>query len=177
MALVAPEGPWRAAVVAGMPARVRALHAADVHVTLAFLGGVGPERARAAFDAAAALSLAPMEARLGTLVPLGPEDRWTALSVLLEDAPSLVAAMRAVRRVATAAAGVLEETRAPLPHVTVARVHAKASDAEREAAVRWARGVRLTGTLRLERLALFTGRRHKEPGAPAYDVVCVRPLS
>lgn len=171
VALVAPDGPWRAALLEDLPARVRALHPADVHVTLAFLGGVTPDRARAAFDAAAAVPLRALDARLGPVVPLGPEGRWTALSVLLVDAPALVAAMSAVRAAASAAAGVPEESPEPLPHVTIARLHAKASPAERAAAVRWAEERRPAGVLHLDRLALYTGRRHKEPGAPAYDVI------
>jgi 2'-5' RNA ligase len=171
VALVVSDGPWRAALLEDLPPRVRALHPADVHVTLAFLGGVTPERARAAFDAAAAVPLRALDARLGPVVPLGPEGRWTALSALLVDAPPLVAAMKAVRTVAAVAAAVAEETREPLPHVTIARLHAKASPAERAAAVRWAEERRPTGALHLDRLALYTGRRHKDPGAPAYDVV------
>lgn len=177
LALVAVDGPWRARLVEALPPRVRPLHAADVHVTLAFFGGVGLERARAAFDAACSVSLAPMEARLGLVSPLGPEGRWTALSVLLEDASAVADAMRAVKRVALPAAGVAEETRAPLPHVTIARLHAKASPAEREAAVRWAARTRGEGVLHLERLALYTGRRVKQPGEAAYEIVAERRLS
>lgn len=176
LALVAPLGPWRDALVTTLPPRVRALHPADVHVTLAFLSGISPERARAAFDAAAALPLAAMDARLGKMVPLGPEGRWTALSILLEDAADVIAAMRAVQPVAARAAELAPETRAPLPHVTLARLHAKATSDERAAAVRWAEAARPTGALHLERLALYTGRKHKEPGAAAYEVVAERAL-
>lgn len=177
LALVAVDGPWRARLVEALPPRVRPLHPADVHVTLAFFGGAGLERARAAFEAARAVPMVAMRAQLGAVSPLGPEGRWTALSVLLEDAVLVSDAMRAVQRVALPAAGVPDEVRAPLPHVTVARLHAKASPAEREAAVRWASATRGEGTLRLDRLALYAGRRVKQPGEPAYEIVMERDLS
>jgi 2'-5' RNA ligase len=171
VALVAPDGPWRTALLGTLPPRVRALHPADVHVTLAFLGGVTPEAARAAFDAVAPLPLVAMNVSLGAVVPLGPDSRWTALSALIEDGGALAEVMRTVREVAACAAHTIPETRPPLPHVTIARLHAKASPDERAAAEHWARERRGGAVLRLDRLALYTGRRHKEPGLPAYDVV------
>ncbi len=177
LALVVVDGPWRTRLVEALPARVRPLHAADVHVTLAFFGGVGLERALAAFDAVRSFALAPMDARLGAVSPLGPEGRWTALSVLLDGGPALVEAMRSVQQLALPAAGMAEETRAPLPHVTIARLHAKATPTEREAAVRWAATTRGDGVLHLDRLALYTGRRVKQPGEPAYEIVADRRLS
>ncbi|MBX7196280.1 MAG: hypothetical protein K1X94_29780 [Sandaracinaceae bacterium] len=181
VALVVGDAPWRRALLEGRPPRVRALHPDDVHVTLAFLGGVSPERARAAFDAAAALPLRAMEARLGAIEPRGHEARWTALSVLLEDAHAVADAMTRVRDVASAAAEIAPEHRAPLPHVTIARLHAKASPTERAAALAWAQRTRgdrahTETRLRLDRLALYTGRAVKEAGAPAYDVIAERRL-
>jgi 2'-5' RNA ligase len=177
LAIPVEDGPWRGARIRALPPRVRALHPADVHVTLAFLGGVSPERARAAFEAASTIELSPMRASIGRVVPLGPEGRWTALSALLEGAPALALAMQAVQAAAHAAAGVPAETRPPLPHVTLARLHARASEAEREGALRWAEGLRPGGTLELDRLALYTGRRDKVPGEPAYDVIALRGLA
>jgi 2'-5' RNA ligase len=153
VALVAPDGPWRTSLLEGLPPRVRPLHPADVHVTLAFLGGVTPEAARAAFDAVAPLPLTGMNVSLGAVVPLGPDSRWTALSALIDD------------------------TRPPLPHVTIARLHAKATPDERARAEHWARARRTDEVLRLDRLALYTGHRHKEPGQPAYEVIAERPLT
>lgn len=177
LALVVDEAPWRAALLREPPPRVRALHPSDVHVTLAFLGGVTPARALRAFEAARAISLRAMTANLGRMVPLGPEHHWTALSVLLEDADEVVAAMERVREVAAAAAGTIAETRPPLPHVTVARLHAKASAEERDAAIAWAGGSRVEAQLGLDRLALYTGRRVKVSGESAYDVVASLTLS
>jgi len=177
LAIPVEDGPWRTSRLHALPPRVRPLHPADVHVTLAFLGGVSPEEARAAFDAAARIELGPMRASIGRVVPLGPEGRWTALSALLEDAPTLASAMRRVRAAASTSAGVPEETQAPLPHVTLARLHARASEAERQAALRWAMDCPPGGSLALARLALYTGRRTKVPGEPAYDIVRVRGLA
>jgi 2'-5' RNA ligase len=177
LAIPVEDGPWRTARIRTLPPRVRALHPADVHVTLAFLGGVPPARAQAAFDAVSSVDVQAMQASIGRVVPLGPEGRWTALSALLEDAPKLADAMLRVRAAASAAAGVPEQTHAPLPHITLARLHARASDIERQGALRWAMDCGPGGSLVLARLALYTGRREKVPGEPAYDIVAVRELA
>jgi 2'-5' RNA ligase len=177
VALVAPDGPWRTSLLEGLPPRVRPLHPADVHVTLAFLGGVTPEAARAAFDAVAPLPLTGMNVSLGAVVPLGPDSRWTALSALIEDGGALAEVMRTVREVAARATDTIADTRPPLPHVTIARLHAKATPDERARAEHWARARRTDEVLRLDRLALYTGHRHKEPGQPAYEVIAERPLT
>jgi 2'-5' RNA ligase len=110
-------------------------------------------------------------------VPLGPDSRWTALSALIEDDGALAEVMRTVGEVAARAAHTIADTRPPLPHVTIARLHAKASPDERASAEQWARARSTDQVLRLDRLALYTGHRHKEPGQPAYAVIAERALT
>lgn len=176
VALVVEDAPALRTLIDARPERVRALHPQDLHVTLVFLGGIEPGRARAAFEAASAVPLNAMHARMGRMVALGPAARPSALSVLIEDASAIEAAIRTIRPPVAAASRVAEDTRPPLPHLTLARIHAKASPDERAEALRWASERRPEGVLRLERLALYTGRRTKEQGAPAYDLVAERAL-
>ncbi len=178
LALPVEVGPWHDALVRSLPPRVRALHPADVHITLAFLSGVAPERAHAAWEAIAAIPIAPIEVRLHRMVPMGPSEGWTALSATLtEGHDALAEAMLAVRDSATDAAGARRETRPPLPHVTLARLHAKATNEEREAATEWAASLSLDHVvLSLRERALYTGRRERPPGQPAYEIVQRAPL-
>src|SRR5688572_18413482 len=70
------------------PSALRRYHEADVHLTLAFLGGVGEtgaERALAALDEQLAISTpAALDVSLGEVVPMGPRGKYSALSALLE---------------------------------------------------------------------------------------------
>jgi RNA 2',3'-cyclic 3'-phosphodiesterase len=175
--LVVADTAWRSAVTSTLPSRARALHADDLHLTLAFFGGVAPERAAQGFAATSRHRLPRITVRLGRVVPMGPEGRWTALSALIEEGRETVAAaMLAVRDEATDAAGVARETRPPVPHLTIARLHAKASATERAAAVSWASSLALDVALELREVALYTGRIVRPPGEPAYRIVASRPL-
>jgi len=173
LGLVVDVGDWYAAIATTVPERVRVLHPEDVHVTLAFLSGVAPECAMAAWEAARTVALLPMTVRLARMIPMGPAEGWTALSATIGVGSEEVAnAMLAVRDLATDAAGARRETRAPLPHVTVARLHAKASNTHREAARAWADALLLDPIeLRLTDIALYTGRRERPAGQPAYQIV------
>lgn len=178
LGFVVDVGEWHASITRALPERVRALHPEDVHVTLAFLSGVAPERARAAWEAARALPIEPMTVRLSRMIPMGPAQGWTALSATIGVGSEVVAsAMLAVRDRATDAAGAWRETRPPLPHVTLARLHAKATDAQRGAARAWADSLVLDEIeLRLSEIALYTGRRERPRGQPAYEIVERAPL-
>src|SRR5688572_14915054 len=70
-----------------LPATIRRYHPEDVHMTLAFLGGCGQaaaERAQEALDEQLErLKPAALDVRLGEVVPLGNERRYTVLSALL----------------------------------------------------------------------------------------------
>ena len=177
VAFVIDEAPFFDAVTSTLPPRVRALHREDLHLTLAFLSGVSPERARRAFEVVSAQPLSSIAIRLGAVVPMGPPERWTALSALIDEGrEAATAAMSAVCDLATDAAGVARETRPPVPHVTLARLHAKATTEERAAAVAWASSLSLDAPLTLSAIALYTGRSVRPPGQPAYQIVLRRSL-
>lgn len=127
---------------------VRLFDREDLHATIAFLGGIDEQRARAAWEAAA-VSLAPRAITLGRVVPLGA----SALSAIVDDA-DIAAAIGAARDEMHRAAGTPPDTRPPLPHVTVARVGRRA---DREAAVAWASRLHLeTVAARIDDVALYT---------------------
>lgn len=139
------------------PRGIRTFHRDDLHLTVAFLGACGEERARAAF-AALSWPLPALDVTFGGVVPMGNPRRYSALSALLESGRAEVeASMGASRAAACEAAGVALDERPPKAHVTIARPGRSASDADRRDALRWARGIDLRGVVaRLERVALYT---------------------
>ena len=146
-----------------LPPQFRRFHPEDVHLTLAFFGGSGEERAlRALAVLDERLEQAPLssiEVSLGEVVPMGGSRRsYTALSALLERGRAeTTAAIAALRDVLLEAATGRPERRPPKPHVSIARPRGRATDAQREAALAWAGELDLRHvTTRLDRIALYT---------------------
>lgn len=156
--LVAPVPEAVLAALPPPPPRVRLFHAGDLHLTVAFLGGVEEDAARAAWRLATTHAWSPISATLAAVVPMGPPARPSALSAELdsgrEEARALMAALRDPCR---RAAGLLPERRDHRPHITLARPQRRATDAERARAVAWARDLDLNGApVVLQALALYT---------------------
>lgn len=145
-----------------VPKAFRRFHPEDVHLTLAFLGGCGEKNALAAVAALDAhLRHAPVsvtDVSLGQVVPMGSRRRYTALSALVEEGREEISAtIAALRDVLTDAAGARRDERPPKPHVTLARPRRRATDADREAGIRWAAELDLRSVrARLDRVALYT---------------------
>ncbi len=152
-----PARGWYPERVPSPPAALTAFSPEDLHLTIAFLGPVGEERARAAWDALA-WPLGAVAVSLGGVVPMGNPRRYSALSATLQrGAPLIEGAMGASRDRACAAAGVEPDARPPKAHVTVARPKRAATPRDREAGVTWAKGLRLEGIeLVLDTVALYT---------------------
>jgi 2'-5' RNA ligase len=140
------------------PPRLRVFHPDDLHLTLAFLGACGAERARAAWGLLADEPLTAVPATLAPLAPLGPPARWSALSADVDEGRGrLVALMERWRDPLLAAAGARPDRRAPRPHLTVARPQRRATEAERVAALAWGRAQPVAGTpVLFDRLRLYT---------------------
>ena len=140
------------------PRCVRVFGRHDLHITVAFLGRVTPERATAAFEAARSFSLQPLTVSLGRIKALGPVRRPSALSALLESGRSEVErCIGEVRDRVCDAAEVPHDPRPPLAHITLARPARSASTRERAEAIRWAESLELPAlTARLGELALYT---------------------
>ena len=139
------------------PAGVRVFAPEDLHLTVAFLGPVDEARAHRAWDALE-WPLSQTEISLGSVVPLGPTARPSALSALLlpgrEEVESAVAS---VRDTLLDHAAVPRELRPPLAHVTLARPKRAADSNERRDALAWAASLDLgEPATTLSRIALYT---------------------
>jgi 2'-5' RNA ligase len=145
-----------------LPKNFRRFHEADVHMTLAFLGGCGEDAAMRALSALdERLSREPMhsmDVSLGEVVAMGSPRRYTALSALLDRGREEAAAcITAYRDVLTETASGRRDERPAKPHVTVARPRRRATDTDRKAGLEWARTIDLSAvTARLDRVALYT---------------------
>jgi len=144
------------------PPHFRLFHPDDVHLTLAFLGGVGEtvaERALAELDARlGAQALAPFDVTLAEVVPMGSPRHYSALSALLGEGRAQVAACLTELggRLCEVALG-RRPSRPAKPHVTIARPRRAATDAQRAEGLAWARAVELgSARRRLDRIALYT---------------------
>ncbi len=158
------------------PPGVRLFGAADLHITVAFLGPVSAERAQAAFEAARAFSLRPLQISLGAVQALGPKHRPSAFSAVLAQGRGEVEhSIGQIRDLVCDAAGAPRDHRPPLAHVTLARPRRAARPAERAQAVRWAQSLVLpTVTAHLTQIALYT--RNADRTQALFHVERTRPL-
>jgi 2'-5' RNA ligase len=173
VALPVPEAGWFTQL-SPTPAGTRLLAAADLHLTVAYLGDVGEARARAAYHALPPAAVQAFEFRLGPVVPMGNPRRPGALSARIERTGaigrSLAESLAAPRDLILAAAALPPETRAMKPHVTLARLRRKAGSEERQRALAWAAECDLSSIrIRLDRIALYHAARDRT--VRAYDIV------
>lgn len=141
-----------------VPDDVRTFASTDRHITLAFLGSVGAEAARKAFDALDATLLSRVEATFGDVVLMGHPKRGTALSAEIDQGCDLLAKQIGERRsLVLDTAGARPDKYAPRPHMTIARIRRRVPRSARETALRWAAGLDLSGLcVSIERIALYT---------------------
>lgn len=158
LALPVPAEPWLAERVPPPPAPLKAIGGSDLHLTVAFLGACGEERARRAWEGRGDWRLGATRVRLGEVVAMGKPRRYSALSALLSaGARELEEEIARCRPAWLAAAGARPDRRPPRAHLTLARPPRGASGAEREAGLAWARGLELEDIeLGLDELALYT---------------------
>jgi 2'-5' RNA ligase len=90
--------------------------------------------------------------------PLGHPAKPSALSAMVDAGREPLAEMIAeARETLLSAAGAPEDTRPPLPHMTLARIQRRANAAERRQALRWAHTIDLRGvTFTAPSVALYT---------------------
>lgn len=141
------------------PARVRVFAPSDLHVTLGFLGTVQEAEAKKAWaliDTFA--SFEPVTGSFSGVTPLGNPRKPSALSAMIEQGRDALSDMIAEARAPIlAAAGAPQDTRPPLPHMTLARIQRRATAAERREALRWAQGIDMAGaSFHAPSVALFT---------------------
>jgi 2'-5' RNA ligase len=145
-----------------LPAGLRRLAAEDLHITLAFLGGVDEAAARAAW-ARANVAAGPLKATVGSPGALGRPERPSAFGLDLARGGETVAALiEQWRDPLRAAAGLAAENRAARPHVTLARPPRRGGDAIRRRGERWvATYSPEAAELDLDTLALYTWSRER----------------
>ncbi len=151
-------GAWFEPLTRDAPTAVRVFHPADVHLTVAFLGACGGQRAATAWQLLASYAAAPIDIRLARLEPMGNPRRPSALSALIDTGREAVSKLTLdMRAPLLAAAGAEPDTREPLPHVTVARPMRKCSPEQRRNAIAWATAKPAIGaSVSIDRVALFT---------------------
>ncbi len=171
------DAPAIAERLRGTPEGVRLLAPGDLHVTLAFLGPVDEARALAALDAIEPATLDAVTATFGAVGVMGHPRRGTALSAVVRQGREALEAVVAARRArALVAAGAPPEERAPLAHLTVARIGRRARAEERRAAIRWTEHVDLSGIgATLDRIALYTWSEDRR--AAQYRIVQAHALA
>ncbi|UJR78675.1 hypothetical protein [Sandaracinus amylolyticus] len=164
-----------AARISEPPSGIRRFHPEDLHLTVAFLGMCGEERARAGWDALV-WTLPALDVTFGAIVPMGNPRRYSALSAVLDEGRADVeAAMSASRDAVCDAAGVPREMRPAKAHVTVARPARSTTDGERRVALRWAAAIDLRGVrVRLSEAALYTW--NDDRASRLFRAVATRPF-
>jgi 2'-5' RNA ligase len=141
------------------PPRVRVFTASDLHVTLGFLGSVPEVEAHKAWTLIDTFpSFRAVTGSFARVMPLGNPRKPSALSAVVEEGRDALSEMIAqARGPILAAAGAPEDTRPPLPHMTLARIQRRASAAERREALRWAKGIHMAGvSFTVSSVALYT---------------------
>lgn len=149
---------WLAPLLDGAPPDLRCVHPEDLHLTVAFFGGVDEIHAMRGWSIAERLRHGPISVRLSGLVPMGNPRRPTALSVTLDEGrDATIALIAAIKADMLEAAGTPADRRPIKPHITVARPPRKAASADRRRAVAWAKALAPIGArVTLDRIALYT---------------------
>jgi 2'-5' RNA ligase len=160
LALVVPPQPGWEALMDDLPANLRRFAPEDRHLTVAFLGACGAERARAAWRALAPLPHPSIRASAGAWRALGPRRRPSAYGLTLGEGMDTAASLLAGwGDLARHAAGLPAEGRPPLPHITLARPPRRQVEALRGAMASWLVTAPVPAEpFLLERLALYTWR-------------------
>ncbi len=145
-----------------LPAGLRRFAAEDLHITLAFLGGVDEAAAHAAW-AQANVTAGALKATVGAPAALGRPGRPSAFGLdLAEGRASVAALIDQWRDPLRAAAGLAADNREARPHITLARPPRRGGDAIRRRGERWvATYAPEPARLDLDTLALYTWSRDR----------------
>jgi 2'-5' RNA ligase len=141
------------------PARVRVFAPSDLHVTLGFFGAVQESEARNAWGRIRDFgSFRTIKGSFSGVEPLGHPRKPSALAAIVDSGREALSEMIAeARQALLRAAGAPEDSRPPLPHMTVARIQRRANPAERREAIRWAQAIDLRGVaFTADAVALYT---------------------
>jgi RNA 2',3'-cyclic 3'-phosphodiesterase len=164
---VAIPAPDQALLPKAMPPGLRLFGPADLHLTVAFLGAMPPERAGAVVAQMRQVQFAPFALVPSQWLALPSPERVSALALAVgEGHAQAVALMQAWRESFWAAAGATPDPRPPLPHLTVARPDRRAGAVGQAAALAWLATAPVpTARIWADRLALYTwhpDRQHQQ---------------
>jgi len=153
-----PAEQWLPDMLRSLPSCCRGFASEDVHMTVAFLGAMDPSLAIRISALMDEIAFTPFEIGFAGVVPLPSARRASALSLELEAGrEAAVAVLSRWRDPLIAVAGGRPDTRAPLPHVTIARPIRRHGPQAVAQACAWARAVTPPiQKLQLDRLALYT---------------------
>jgi len=147
------------------PRRVRVFAAADLHITLGFLGPVQEADARRAWTLIGSFeSFRPVTGSFEGVRALGHPRKPSALAAIVDEGREVMTEMIAeAKGPLLEAADAPPDARTPLPHMTLARIQRRAQGAERREALRWAetidlRGIRFAATS----VALYSWATNRE---------------
>lgn len=150
-----------------LPTGTRAFDPRDLHVTLAFLGEVGEERALCAWEQFDIGSTLPLSAAVGPRAVFGSPRRPSALGLDLDagtDDSPLTRFIAEWRDVLRSAAGVAPETRPVRPHLTLGRPPRRTDAAWQQALNAWLAGTaEHASPVTLEQVALYTRAESGQP--------------
>lgn len=143
----------------GLPAGTRAFDPADLHVTVAFLGAVGEQRALHTWRQLVIGDALPLSATIGRRAVFGPPRRPSALGLDLDadtDDSRLTRFIAEWRNGLRAAAGLAPEQRPVRPHLTLGRPPRRTDAAWQRALSAWIDQPAVHAPASLERIALYT---------------------
>lgn len=173
---VAPTG-WFATLIQTAPDNMRRFPADDLHLTLAFFGGVDEADARRGWAQALRDPPEALRVRFGPVEPFGNPRKPSAFGLTLSQGREAACEVLKHRGDAILlAAGCKPARRPPRPHVTLARPPYKARQADRQAALRWSeRAATPEVEVALDTLALYTWAHDRRQRL--FRVVESRPLT
>ena len=143
----------------GPPPRVRLFPSSDLHVTLGFLGSVQESEAQKAWALVGEFSsFRQVSGTFTGVEAMGHPRKPSALAAVIDQGRGALRDMIVeARGPVLHAAGAPEDSRSPLPHMTLARIQRRASADERREAIRWARSIDLGAvTYTVPSVALYT---------------------
>ena len=157
------------------PPKVRLLHPRDHHLTVAFLGNAGPERAAKAWTVLEGHLPSSFVVKTGVCRWFGGRTP-RAISCQVTDR-ALARWVEKTRALLLRAAHCDLDEREVQLHVTVARIKHRASNEERIAAEQWMKNLNIDAEISLSRIALYTWAEPHTPGQPRYQRVYTAELS
>jgi 2'-5' RNA ligase len=120
---------WIGDLRCNAPHSIRWFHPEDCHVTLAFFGGLSPEKVQEVCERLAKSTSQRFPSTIGKALLLPSSRRFSALSFSVES-DALRGAIAQQRDEWIATAGLPSERRDPLPHLTFARPDRRANSRE-----------------------------------------------